>query len=377
MRELEAVRHRVWSRFRVVAAPAGLLTLTLGCGPAQQDGKQGGHEAGHAGEHVEGKMGLPPRRGARDHDGDGASGEHDDDHDPADHADEERERCPSGTWCAEIVDAELFSIEGAERELRCPKRLVANPSVEIAADDERFDGFSRSIDMRADLDRTATLGRRNAGEGDMCCYDWLEHCLGRPPLRHDGAVMPSEARDAWVRRARLEWFSVASFVRMAEALVDRGAPSSLVRAHVDAAKQEQRHAELCCGVAGIEPGDLPELPQLEPLDDRLVVREALVSGAIGESLAVLEAHRALALATGRERRVWQTIARDEAGHAALGMATIGWWAQRAGTELIADEVRRLLESGLGRESRAIVETIVRPLLTELGLSARRTTKAIG
>lgn len=306
-------------------------------------------------------MGLPPRPGEHDDDHDH------DDHDPEAHADEERDKCPSGTWCAEIADAELFSVEGAERELRCPKKLVPNPTVEMPPGDKRFQGFSRSIDMRAELDRKATLDRRNAGEDDVCCYDWLEHCLGRPPLTQRGALVAPAVRGVWLARAQLEWFSVASFVRMARALARRGAPRSLVDAHVLAAKQEQIHAELCCELAGVDPSALPALPELDPLDDTLMIREALVSGAVGESLAVAEALREAAMTKGREREVWERIARDEAGHAALGMATAAWWAERAGPDALTLCVQDLQRAELGEHSLRVLGSVVLPLLEQLGV----------
>lgn len=343
----------MWSRLRALAVPAGLVGLAVAC-----DAPAPSHDDGHAGGHI-GR--IPPDHG-HDHDHDR---EQPNEHDPDVHADEERERCPSGTWCPEITDAKLFSVEGAEEDLRCPKRLVANPTVDMPVGDPRFKGFSRSIDMRAELDRQATLARRNAGESETCCYDWLDHCLGRPPLTHAGALVPPAAHEEWLARAQLEWFSVASFLRMARALARRGAPRALVAAHLRAAEQEQIHAELCCELAGVDPSALPPLPELEPLDDALLLREALVSGAIGESLAVGEALAAARHSTGRTRETWLRIAEDEAGHAALGLAVVAWWTERGGPGQLRAQLDELHAAGLGAQAEQVLRRVVTPVLEGL------------
>ena len=358
---LDEARRSVWRRLRALAVPVGLGGLVLGCDASEPTAGEGHHGASHVEVHV--GRAPPPAVDDHDHDHD-----HDaEDHEPSDHDAEERARCPSGTWCAAITDAKLFWVEGAETSLKCPKKLVANPGLDMPRGDPRFKGFSRNIHMRAELDREATLERRDAGEDDICCYDWLDHCLGRPPLTHAGAIVPAAAeREEWLARAQLEWFSVASFVRMAEALAHRGAPRALVEAHIEAAKQEQIHAELCCELAGVDPATLPPLPELEPLDDGLLVREALVSGAIGESLAVAEALAFAREASGRTREVWEQIAEDEAGHAALGLAVVAWWTARAGPDLLRAQLDELEAAELGSRGEQVLHRIVAPMLDQLG-----------
>jgi hypothetical protein len=114
-----------------------------------------------------------------------------------------------------------------------------------------------------------------------------------------------------------------------------GAPATLIKRAQRAASDEIRHAEICFRLASAYAGE--ELEPL-PIDATVVVRkpsiermakEAFVDGVVGEGLAA-----AIARATESDDPVVQealdTIARDEARHAALGKDIVAWCIKKGG-----------------------------------------------
>lgn len=138
------------------------------------------------------------------------------------------------------------------------------------------------------------------------------------------------AREAarWVRDAREEHASIAAFSRLSLDLLALGAPAALVERTHRAALDEVLHARLAFALAGayagapVGPDAWPEAVEgaaSERTADTLrrVAIESLVDGAYGEGLAGLRAG-AESAADPAVAAVLDLIARDEAGHAALG-----------------------------------------------------------
>lgn len=196
---------------------------------------------------------------------------------------------------------------------------------------------------------------------DLCVYTGVFEetniCCGRP-LLHAGHPMVAEVRtdrawcttrfsrdeadvtaaercriaEHWVRSARLEHASMASFARFTLELLRFGAPPELVAAAQLAGLDEVRHAELCFSVAsafldddvGPDTVDLTSAAALSPsLFDfaEAVARE----GCIGETLAALDAAARRAETTDpRVHSVLGAIEEDESRHATLAWRTLRW-----------------------------------------------------
>ena len=165
--------------------------------------------------------------------------------------------------------------------------------------------------------------------------------------------------------ALMEHASVAAFARFALELCALGAPSDLVLDASLAMADETRHAELAFALASayagrtLGPSPLAldgalELPTLES-----VLRNVLLEGCIGETLAAAEAQElARSAADPVLRGVFALIARDEARHAALAYRFVGWALSRD-RALVGRVVRTVLEGELTgdatRPERAIPE----------------------
>ncbi len=140
-----------------------------------------------------------------------------------------------------------------------------------------------------------------------------------------------EAAQAWLADAQLEHASIASFARFTLELLSLGAPMDLVRRASEATLEEVRHAELCLvlaetlGAGAHRAGPLPQAAGLpaRPLSE--IVVAAIREGCVGETLAAIAAQRQLERAESAPARdVLTVIARDEARHAELGWAFVGW-----------------------------------------------------
>jgi hypothetical protein len=148
---------------------------------------------------------------------------------------------------------------------------------------------------------------------------------------------------------------VHAFVGIAGELERHGAPAALVRAAVDAAKDELRHTWLC-GALARRYGAEPALPVVAPTPDRPLVALAIENAAEG---CVRETYGAL-VATWQARTsidpvvraAMARIAADETRHAELS-AAIDRWAR---TRLSADD-------------RADVEAARSAAIEALGVSA--------
>lgn len=167
---------------------------------------------------------------------------------------------------------------------------------------------------------------------------------GRPIARGDRWIVPDvlaraaagSAEDRAVRAhftqaAQLEFSSVWSFLRLAAELHAVGAPAALIAAALDAADDEVAHAELCAQAAGglalaPLPAALaqPRFTARTPVALAVLAAEAWREGCLNEGAAAEEARLTAAEAEGPVRATLATIARDEAGHAALAWAVLAW-----------------------------------------------------
>ncbi len=156
---------------------------------------------------------------------------------------------------------------------------------------------------------------------------------GRPRRDGDGVRIDAGTGSGWAKDAQDEAASVLAFLDLAQALLEQDAPEALVDAALDSAQDEIGHALLCAAQAGVA----PELPAFVPRP-RLRGREALEriatesfhDGWINEGQAARDALRRMHVAHGTARAALAIIARDEARHARLGRAVVGWAVDRGG-----------------------------------------------
>jgi hypothetical protein len=156
----------------------------------------------------------------------------------------------------------------------------------------------------------------------------------------------------FVEAALMEHASIAAFARFVLQLLGLGAPPHLVEGATRAMADETCHAQMCFGLARrygaptLGPGPLAmegALARVELLDVALLV---IAEGCVGETVAALEAAWAADEAEVPEvRRALETIAEDEARHAALAFRFVAWAAERD------DRVPALLEQYLAEARR--------------------------
>jgi hypothetical protein len=143
---------------------------------------------------------------------------------------------------------------------------------------------------------------------------------------------PSAEADRWLESGRDELEAVSSFVQLARELQAAGAPESLVARCLAAADEEVVHAALCFGRAAEISGGRVAARPLRPVrrgrvSPARLAAESFWDGVVNEgSAAAQAADRALAATCPRDAAIHERIARDEAGHAALGAAIHAWGA---------------------------------------------------
>jgi hypothetical protein len=151
----------------------------------------------------------------------------------------------------------------------------------------------------------------------------------------------------WIRDGLFEHASIASFSRLALALLATSADAELVHAAHEAALDEVRHAKLSLSLAAayrgesVAPCALP-LPNALPLGADLIelAVASVIEGAVGETIAaVLAAEQAAVAEDPAVRRVLQSIAEDESRHAQLAFQVIAF-AIAAGGEPVRAAVEQ-------------------------------------
>lgn len=225
-------------------------------------------------------------------------------------------------------------------------------------------------------------------EGELCCYTWCDMaCCGRPmvvggaarsaemvassswvtaPAQTAGGLDASTRAAlaaAWREDGRMEHASVASFARFTMELLALGAPPELVADAQRAALDEVDHARLCLDLAAsldgatAGPGALDFTGALDGLCAEKSVRDAIVEGCVGETLAALVAQAQLAKATAPEaRRALARIAADEERHAGLAWRFVAWAVTTRPALLAVAE--RAFADALGRSPSAVAEVAI-------------------
>ncbi len=285
--------------------------------------------------------------------------------------------CPAGNWCAMPNAVLPLAIRTAAETMGCPERISGTGFKGIDHDDPAYRGLSRSPAMLGAFNEGRATRRRDDGQEGLCCYHWFEYCSGRPILEGDiprtaktraghgwGATAdagpsptdPELARTLaaeWTRDALAEHAAIASFARATLELLAVGAPAELVVRTQQAGADEVDHARRCFaladrhGGANLEPGPLPA-PAPRPADLARLAADTFEEGCVGETIATLQATRALGPCRDPTvRETLEVIAEDEANHAALAWATVDWCLQAGGRNVAealairADRYRRV------------------------------------
>jgi len=165
----------------------------------------------------------------------------------------------------------------------------------------------------------------------------------RAPAVDEGPTCREELAAAWLRDARAEHASVASFARFVLRLLALGASAALVDDAQQAMADEVRHAKRCFGLASryaeqpLAPGPLPLAGVFDEATDLVQVSvEVLREGAVGETLAALLAEAMRDRATDAEvRDVLGEIAADEARHAQAAWRFLAWAVAEGGAPVRA------------------------------------------
>lgn len=155
---------------------------------------------------------------------------------------------------------------------------------------------------------------------------------------------------AWLRDARMEHASIASFSELSLELIAIGAPPHLLRATHQAAVDEIEHAEMTFAVASVYsgthwgPAAFTEATKLGAKGDVIALALAtFVDGCIEETVAATAARAAASrTADATIRSVQEKIAEDETRHAELAWSILAWLCRREGPTL-HDALRRAVE----------------------------------
>jgi hypothetical protein len=156
-------------------------------------------------------------------------------------------------------------------------------------------------------------------------------------------LLRARVREGWLERAAMEHASVAAFARFTLQLLGLGAPAELIDASQQAGRDEARHARLCYAIASQLGGPVgPDRLDLRGLDLDVdvsrVVLESILEGCIGETIAAAKMRY---LATRVENReiaaMLESIAEDEAMHAALAWKALDWMLHNFDVGAVARE----------------------------------------
>ncbi|MBL4688418.1 MAG: hypothetical protein JKY37_27770, partial [Nannocystaceae bacterium] len=114
----------------------------------------------------------------------------------------EEASCPSGNWCASLVNATNVAVPNiGTHTLGCPERITgARAQDDPFPTTKAFKGLSTKPTMQGGFNSHGSELARERGLGaDMCCYHWFEYCSGRPHLGDDGPLLaPTAPGRAWL-----------------------------------------------------------------------------------------------------------------------------------------------------------------------------------
>lgn len=253
-------------------------------------------------------------------------------------------------------------------------------------------------------------------KGGECCYDFPANasCCGRPFIVDGQAQLAAVVRgrgwlgragggpdgaadelaksnattrralaDGWLRDARMEHASVASFARFVGDLVGLGAPAELVRDAGNALLDEVEHASLCFALASrfageeLAPAAMPAASVAQARNFQTIVHDALTEGCLGETAAAYVATLRLGAARDPQaRRALERIASDEARHAELAFRFVAWALQqrRAEVELVIKEALAEM-SAKGPVCTLESDLVERAAFEQMGLFAESDERA--
>jgi len=178
----------------------------------------------------------------------------------------------------------------------------------------------------------ASVSRRRA---------WRD-AAAKPALRGMSRALRRTVGHAWLREARFEHASIATFASLSMQLLACGAPPDLVAGAHHAALDEVHHAKLCFALAAayldedVDPGPLPATGALKRPTLTQLACESLADGALGEGSAAMLATRRRGRAEDPAvKRVLGAIAREERRHAELAWSVLAWAARAGGPPVAA------------------------------------------
>ncbi|MEM9074444.1 MAG: ferritin-like domain-containing protein, partial [Myxococcota bacterium] len=169
-----------------------------------------------------------------------------------------------------------------------------------------------------------------------------------------------EVAAGWRSMAAAEAASVAAFSSLSQQLLAIGAPSEfLVMAHEDAL-DEIEHARLCYETArsidgkplGAAPFAAALLPGPRTVTDLSFAKDCLKESCVMEGAAADIARQLVPLTSPPLRAVMETIASDEARHAAHGWLMLEWLVTQRGVDIDAlmDVVHQLRNESFGNHT---------------------------
>jgi hypothetical protein len=168
---------------------------------------------------------------------------------------------------------------------------------------------------------------------DASIYIDCATCLGNIGRRPAGFKAPPKRTDSttvgahFARAAYLERASVNAFLQLRARLASFGAPMSLRRAALRAARDERRHARVTARIARRFGGQVepPARCQNVRLSFEELALENAVEGCVRETFgALLALHQGARAADERIARSIRRIAEDEVRHAELAWIIHGW-----------------------------------------------------
>merc|ERR1712008_67794 len=159
-----------------------------------------------------------------------------------------------------------------------------------------------------------------------------QEALARPLGLSNDILMA--LRDGWLKQARAEHASVASFANHTVELMKYGAPAGLLQDALVAGQDEVRHAQLCFMLAArfdpdgklYQPGNFPagKHAQIAESLEEMVLKLAS-EGCLGETMGPLLAARQLKTTTDPQvMGILRTIIREESRHCVLAWKTLLW-----------------------------------------------------
>ena len=244
-------------------------------------------------------------------------------------------------------------------------------------------GYPAGLPLDYCLLSTGCRGTGCTATGELRCLYSIPGCtsLGRRPrglrsLKERHALSPT-ARFL-VRMAYLEAASVISFERLAHELDAHGAPRSLRRSALRAARDEVRHARVATRLARRAGGSVRE-PLVRKSRRRSLVAMAVenaVEGCVNETFgAAMAMAQSMAAPNARLRAAMHRIARDEMRHAELAWSVAEWLQGRL-SEPERARVTKARTRAAGALIRASCRRVEPELIDELGLPPPRVAHAV-